>query len=146
MFRGYYEHSIDHKGRVSFPARFRDVLTESYTEAMVLTHFKDSVFCYPREEWEALEGKIAKLSQFQKEVQSFQRYFLSGASEVSIDKQGRILLPQHLREQAGIDKDIVFVGMLKKIEIWSKERWQQVFEESKSQIEDISDVVAGLGI
>lgn len=146
MFRGFYEHNIDYKGRVSFPAHFRELLLDQYSEKLIMTHFQDCLVCYPQDEWEILENKIAGLSQFKKEVQVFQRYFLSGATEVSLDKQGRVLIPGHLRDHAALEKELVFVGMLKKIEIWSKARWKTAFEDSKDKIDDITGVLSELGI
>lgn len=146
MFRGQHEHTIDTKGRVSVPSHFRDLITEHYADSVILTRFNDSLVCYPLDEWAQLEKKIAQLPQMKPEVQVFQRFFLSGATQCQLDKQGRILIPAFLREHAGIEKDVVFVGMLKKIEIWSKSRWDIAFEESKKQFGSMSAVLSDLGI
>ena len=146
MFRGQYEHTIDAKGRVSVPSHFRELIAENYTDALMLTRSKDCLVCYPHEEWMQLEKKIAQLPQLKPEVQIFQRFFLSGASACSIDKHGRILIPAFLRQHADIQKEVVFVGMLKKIEIWSKSAWEAEFERSKQQFADMSAAMADLGI
>ncbi|MCI5071407.1 division/cell wall cluster transcriptional repressor MraZ [bacterium] len=146
MFRGQYEHTIDTKGRVSVPSNFRDLIQENYSEALVLTRFNDCLVCYPQEEWDALEKKIAQLPQLKPEVQVFQRFFLSGASNCQFDKQGRILIPAFLRQHAAIEKEVVFVGMLKKIELWSKDRWDKAFAESQEKFSAMSSVLSDLGI
>lgn len=146
MFRGRVEHTIDSKGRLSIPSRFRDVLTEKYSETLVVTNFDRCLVAYPPEEWEALERRASALPQLKREVKAFQRYFISGATECPLDRQGRILIPPSLRTYAALERDVVLVGMLKKVEIWSKERWEEVFHQSQKNFEEISDVLAELGI
>lgn len=146
MFRGRYEHTIDGKGRLSIPSRFRETLAEKYSEVLIVTNFDRCLVAFPREEWEALERKAAALPQLKREVKAFERYFISGATECGLDAHGRILLPPTLRTYADLAKDVVLVGMLKKIEIWSKDRWSAAFEQSQKNFEEISDVLAELGI
>lgn len=146
MFRGRYEHTIDGKGRLSIPSKFRDILAEKYSDTLIVTNFDNCLVAYPREEWEVLERKASALPQLKKEVKAFQRYFISAATECPVDAQGRILLAPTLREYAKLDRDVVIVGMLKKIEIWSKDRWSDVFAESERGFEEYSDVLAELGI
>ncbi len=146
MFRGRYEHTIDGKGRLSIPSRFREILSEKYSETLILTNFDRCLVAYPREEWDALERKVAQLSHVKREVKAFQRYFISGAAECPLDAQGRILIPPAHREDARLERDVVVVGVLKKIEIWSKERWSEVFSQYQKSFEEISDVLAELGI
>lgn len=119
MFMGEYNHSIDAKGRIIVPAKFRELLGDVF----VVTQGLDGcLFVYPDEEWEKFVKELRELPG-SKEARQLQRYFMAGAALVEVDKQGRILLPLKLREQAKLEKDIVFVGVLSKIEIWSKERW-----------------------
>lgn len=119
MFMGEYNHSIDAKGRIIVPAKFRESLGDEF----VVTQGLDGcLFVYPDEEWEKFVKELRGLPG-SKEARQLQRYFMAGAALVEVDKQGRILLPLKLREQAKLEKDIVFVGVLSKIEIWSKERW-----------------------
>jgi len=146
MFRGRYEHTIDGKGRLSIPSRFREILTDKYTETLILTNFGRCLVAYPLEEWEALERKAAALPQLKKEVKAFQRYFISGAGECPLDGQGRILIPPSLRTCAELERDVVIVGLLRKIEIWSKPRWQEAFSQSQESFEENSDVLAELGL
>ncbi|MDY6854334.1 MAG: division/cell wall cluster transcriptional repressor MraZ [Thermodesulfobacteriota bacterium] len=148
MFRGRYEHTIDPKGRVSLPVKFRDILNERYDDRLVITNFDSCLAAYPYDEWTLLEEKVSSLSMLNKDVKSFLRFFISGAAECSIDKQGRILIPPVLREYAKLEKDIVFAGVIKKIEIWSKDRWEQAFAIAKDDFDKVSKNLEGwdLGI
>jgi MraZ protein len=146
MFRGRFEHTIDGKGRVSIPAKFRELLAEKYDDRLVLTNFDRCLVSYPFEEWQVLEEKVSSLSMIKKEVKAFQRFFISGAAEVPIDKLGRILVPPTLREYAQLERNVIFAGLGKKFEIWSKERWQEEIKRSQEDFESMSDALAGLGI
>ncbi len=146
MFRGRYEHTIDAKGRLSIPSRFRDILSQKYSDTLVITNFDHCLVAYPQEEWESLERRAAALPQLKREVKAFQRYFISGATECPLDRHGRVLISPVLRSYAQLEKDVVLVGLLKKIEIWSKPLWTKVFEESQKSFEENSDVLAELGI
>ncbi len=125
MFRGSFEHSVDSKGRVSVPSKFRDILAERYDGRLVLAMDLDRCLTvYPLEEWEQLEEKIKGLPMMQKEVKDFMRFFFSSATECELDKQGRILIAPALRERAGINKSVVLVGIINKIEIWDSVMWK----------------------
>ena len=144
MFRGSFEHSVDAKGRVSVPSRFRDILAERYEGRLVLTmDFDKCIMAYPLEEWERVEEKIKSLPQSQKEVKDFTRFVFSNATECELDKQGRILIPPALRERAGINKGVVLVGIINKIEIWDPKAWQ---ERQAQNGEKISEALAALGL
>lgn len=119
MFMGEFDHSIDSKGRIIIPSKFRDDLGDEFVITMGLD---GCLFVYPKEEWQNFVKELMKLPGTQ-EARKLQRYFMAKAAACEADKQGRILIPAKLRESAGLDKDIVFVGVLNKIEIWSKERW-----------------------
>lgn len=120
MFMGEYDHTIDAKGRIIIPSKFREQLGEEF----VVTQGLDGcLFGYPKEEWEHFVTELKTLPG-NKEARQLQRYFMAGAAACEVDKQGRILIPTKLREQAGLAKDVVFVGVVSKIEIWSKERWE----------------------
>jgi MraZ protein len=121
MFMGEFNHSVDAKGRIIIPSKFREDLGDQF----VLTLGLDGcLFAYPYSEWEIFVEKLKTLPGT-KEARQLQRYFMAGAAACEADKQGRILIPAKLRESAGLEKDIVFVGVLNKIEIWSKERWDK---------------------
>lgn len=144
MFRGRYEHTIDGKGRTSIPSKFREILASNYDERLIITNFDNCLWSYPAAEWQVIENKVAALPQFREDVKALQRFFISAATECPIDKQGRILIPPTLRTYAGLEKEIVFVGMTKRIEIWSRERWGKDFE--KSQTLAVSGNLGDLGL
>lgn len=146
MFRGRFEHSLDAKGRVSIPSKFREVLTTNFDERLIITNFDNCLWAYPTAEWQKIEDRVSALPQFKPEVKALQRVFISAATECPIDKQGRILIPQTLRDYAGIERDLVFVGMTKRIEIWSIERWGKVFTESQDDLSKMAEKLAELGI
>jgi MraZ protein len=117
---GEFDHSIDSKGRIIIPSKFREDLGDAFVITMGLD---GCLFVYPNEEWQAFVNELSKLPGT-KEARQLQRYFLAQAAECETDKQGRILIPAKLRESAALEKDIIFVGVLRKIVIWSKERWE----------------------
>ncbi len=141
-----FEYTIDDKGRTSLPAKFREVLSSNYDERLIITTFDNCLWAYPVAEWQAIEEKIAALPQFKPEVKALQRVFVSGAVECPLDKQGRLVIPPTLRDYAGLKKEIVFVGMTKRIEIWAKEKWQNVFNASQIKIESESSDLSNLGL
>ena len=141
MFMGEYNHTIDTKGRLIVPAKFRELLGDEF----VITRGLDGcLFVYPKEEWEAIEVKYREVSQFSKDARKFARFFFAGAAACEVDKQGRILLPAVLREFAGIEKEIVLAGVVSHIEIWSKERWQA--ESSYDDMDEVAEHMASLGL
>ena len=146
MFRGRFEHIVDSKGRVSIPAKFRELLGEKYDDRLILTNFDRCLVAYPYEEWRVLEERVSSLSMVKKEVKAFQRFFISGATECPIDKLGRILVPPTLRDYAQLGRNVVFAGMLRKFEIWSKERWLEEIKRSEVDFDGMGEALADLGI
>jgi len=134
MFRGRSKHTLDSKGRLAIPARFKETLDQRGDDCLVVTNHdtgRDTcLWAYAREDWRVIEEKAANLPQFHPAANTYFRYFISGAVECPI-KQGRITIPIGLREIAGLDKDIVLVGELKKFEIWDKEKWEKEFQRAK---------------
>ena len=144
MFRGSFEHSVDAKGRVSVPSKFRDMIAERYEGKLVLTmDYDNCITVYPLEEWERFEEKVKALPQTQKEVKEFMRFLFSTATECELDKQGRILIPPALRDRAGISKTVTVVGIINKMEIWAKSAWD---ERRSLNGDKVGDVLSSLGL
>ncbi|HWP35498.1 MAG TPA: division/cell wall cluster transcriptional repressor MraZ [Thermodesulfobacteriota bacterium] len=146
MFRSRYAHTIDSKGRLSIPARFREILAERYDDRLVLTNFDRCLVAYPYAEWQAIEEKLASLSIVSPEVTAFTRFFISGATECEIDKLGRILIPQVLREYAKLEKDVIIAGQLKKFEIWARPLWEEELAQSRQRFGELRGALADLGL
>src|SRR3989338_4062440 len=146
MFRGRFRHAIDTKGRLAIPVKFREVLSGSYDERLIITNFDQCLWAFPVSEWQELEKKVAALPQFLEEVKALQRVFVSSAVECPVDRQGRILIPSELREYAAIERDVILVGMTKRLEIWARERWDVVFNSSQQKLESLGAKLAELGL
>ncbi len=146
MFRGRYSHTIDTKGRVSIPAPFREILISSYEETLVITNLDKCLVAFPLQEWAAVEARTKELSMLQKDVRAFIRYFYSGAVECKIDRQGRVLVPPSLREFARIDKEVMLVGAVNRIELWGKEAWDEYIRQSEADFETIAAKLSEFGI
>jgi len=144
MFRGQFEHAIDAKGRTSFPSRFRDVLAASGDLRLILTRalFDRCLHLYPMRAWEELEAKVAEMPQFDANVVAFRRMYLSAAVECDLDKQGRILVPPSLRDYAELSKEVVWAGMGKTAELWSKERWQSAQSLSEADLQSFKTAIS----
>ena len=120
MFMGEYNHTVDTKGRLIIPTKFRDGLGEEF---VVTKGLDGCLFAFPQVEWQAFEEKLRTLPLNQKDVRRFVRFFVAGATPCEVDRQGRILVPATLREFAHLEKDVVLAGMVNRVEIWSKDRW-----------------------
>ncbi|NTW97096.1 MAG: division/cell wall cluster transcriptional repressor MraZ [Oscillochloris sp.] len=143
MFLGEFDHSIDDKGRVAIPARFREELAEG----MVLTRgFDQCLQAFPRQVWQQLAQKVSSLSLGSPEARNLRRILFSNAAEVEVDRQGRILVPQNLREYAGLGEQVVITGMDTFFELWSADRWRAVMEQLDNGGAGIAEQLAALGI
>ena len=143
MFVGEYSHNIDAKGRIIIPAKFREHLGEQF---MITRGFEGCLFVYPMDVWEELADNLSKLPSNQKSARHLQRVFLSGAAEAEPDKQGKVLITPNHREHAGLSKEVVIIGVSKRVEIWDAQRWRDYsqneeemsVEEAAESIEEIS--------
>ncbi len=146
MFRGRYEHAIDSKGRISIPSKFREILHEKCDDGLVITNYDHCLLAFPREEWiNRVEEKVKSLPLLKKEARTFLRFFYSSGIDCPIDKLGRILIPQTLRDYANLQKEVILVGEGMKIEIWNKLFWEEEFRKSQEGFEQIGDTLAELG-
>lgn len=141
MFMGEYNHTIDTKNRLIIPSKFREALGDEF---VVTKGLDGCLFVYDNDAWAEFEEKLKGLPLTNKEARTFVRFFLAGAAGVEVDKQGRILVPLVLKEFAGINKDVVLVGVASRIEIWSRERWEDA--SSYEDMEDIAEHMAELGL
>ncbi|MDF2504529.1 division/cell wall cluster transcriptional repressor MraZ [Clostridium sp.] len=140
MFIGEYQHAIDSKNRMIIPSKFREELGSAF----ILTKGLDGcLYAYTMDEWKVLETKLKKLPLTNRNARAFVRFFFSGANEISVDKQGRALVPQNLIEYASINKEIVSIGVSTRIEIWSKEKWND-YNESDIDMDGIAEQMSEL--
>jgi len=136
MFMGEFQHTIDDKGRIIIPAKFREALGANF----IITRGLDNcLFVYPREEWNALEQKLKQLPMMKSDARAFTRFFFSGASECEWDKQGRVNVPANLREYAKLDKDCIVIGVSNRVEIWDKATWQAYNQQSQESFNEIAE-------
>lgn len=141
MFRGRYEHALDAKGRTSLPARFRDVLSERGESRLVLTTgLEPCLVAYPMGEWLDFEERLAKLPQFDPNVTMLRRIYVSGAVECDLDKLGRLLIPAGLRDHAALGRQVLWAGMGRYVELWSKAR----FDGLQSAVGDDAELRANM--
>ncbi|MBE5862748.1 MAG: division/cell wall cluster transcriptional repressor MraZ [Lachnospiraceae bacterium] len=141
MFMCEYSHTVDTKGRLIVPAKFREVLGDAFVICKGLDH---CLYIYSNEDWEAFANQLSSLPLTNKAAREFVRFFLSGASQVEVDKLGRILVPSSLRSFAGLDKDVVLAGVGHRIEVWSKEKWEG--ESGGDDMDEIAETMDQLGI
>lgn len=141
MFMGEYNHTVDAKGRLIVPSKFRENLGDEF---VVTKGLDGCLFVYDNNEWNAFEEKLKTLPLTNKEARQFVRFFLAGAASLEVDKQGRILLPANLREFAGLDKEAVLIGVASRIEIWSKERYEGAV--SYGDVDEIAEHMTELGL
>ena len=146
MFRGRSVHTLDAKGRVRIPSRFREILKTQFDDRFIITNLDRCLIAYPLREWEKIEEKLGDLSFVRQDVKAFQRFFISGATECNFDKQGRVLIPQTLREHACLERETVLAGMVKSFEIWSKPLWDEEIKRSHENFGQITATLAELGI
>ena len=133
MFRGQFLHTIDAKGRVSLPSRYRDSIAVDACLVVTPAPFEPCLHVYPLQEWERFETKISEFSNWDDDVVRFRRLYVSAAIECEIDRTGRVLIPQHLREKAELEKEVLWAGMGRIAEMWSKARWDEALSMTSEQ-------------
>ncbi|OQX18647.1 MAG: division/cell wall cluster transcriptional repressor MraZ [Desulfobulbaceae bacterium A2] len=145
-FRSRSEHMLDDKGRLSIPTRFRDVLREAGEETLVITNWQQCLKAFPASEWEKFEAKLLGEGRSQSGLSQFVRYAISGVSECTLDRQGRVLLPPALRQEFNIEKEVVLNGMLDHFEIWERAAWQQETRQARGNFSSFQEGLSNLGI
>ena len=143
MFIGEYSHNLDEKGRLAVPKKFRTALTKG---AVVTRGLDNCLFLYTKAEWKILAGKLASLPFSQAKSRAFARLMLAGAMDVSIDKQGRIIIPEYLRTFAGLSKEIIVAGLYNRLELWDQKAWSQYSAKAEKESTDIAEQMGELGI
>lgn len=143
MFIGEYEHSVDAKGRVIMPAKLREDIGENF---IVTKGLDGCLFAYSKKEWSNFEEKLKTLPLTNKNARDFVRFFLSGAVECEIDKQGRFLIPSNLRTYASLEKEINIIGVGTRVEIWNRESWKNYSSEENISADEIAENMTMLGI
>ena len=141
MFMSEYNHTVDAKGRLIIPSKFRESLGDEF---VISKGMDGCLFVYANDDWKAFEEKLTSLPLINKEARQFARFFLAGAAQVEVDKQGRILLPASLRSFANLDKDVVLVGVGSRIEIWDKEKYEAL--SADENMDDIANAMEALGL
>ena len=142
MFVGQYNHSMDAKGRVALPAKFRAELKK----AVVTKGLDNCLFVYPKKEWDKMAEKLAALPVAKANTRAFSRLMLAGAMEIEFDKQGRVILPEYLRNFAGLKKDVVVAGLYTRLEIWDQEAWLKYQKEMEKNSNEIAENLNELGV
>lgn len=145
-FRGRSEHTLDDKGRLNFPSRFRQVIRSYDSSDLMITTWGKHLRAYPVTEWEKLENKLLSQGREQPGMASFVRLVVSAITECSLDKQGRLLLPMSLRNDTNIDKDVVLTGMVDWVEIWDKDAWLVEHQATRDNFDSFEERLAKLGI
>ncbi len=143
MFIGEYRHTIDEKGRIALPAKFKNALKDG---AVVTRGLDNCLFLYPKLEWVNLASRLASLPISQADNRAFARLMLAGAMDVFLDKQGRIVLPDYLRQYAGLGREVVLTGLYNRLEIWSREVWEQYSKNTEKTGADIAERLGQLGV
>jgi len=146
MFRGCFEHTIDDKGRLSIPAKFREALESAFSAPLFLTRKDDCLVAYPSDEWRLLESKMNALPSFDPKVVAFRRFFVAPAQECPLDKAGRILVPPLLRSFAALERDVVLAGMGNHLEVWSKERHDAAIQAAQADFPTLAQAMGALGL
>jgi MraZ protein len=140
MFYGEYEHTLDNKGRVIIPSKFREIFKENYVEKFFITRGLDQcLFVFTEETWKIQEKKFRERPFTKGEARRFNRLYFSGACEVVCDKQGRVLIPDYLKTYASIGQDVMVIGVSDRIEIWAKGKWNEFYEANKESFEDLAE-------
>lgn len=143
MLIGEYNHTIDTKGRMALPAKFRQVFKSG---AVITRGLDNCLFIYPKKDWQVLATKLAALPISQAKTRAFARLMLAGAMDVSLDKQGRVNLPDYLTNYAKLNKKVVVTGLYDRLEVWDENEWSKYRQQTESSSSDIAEALGELGV
>lgn len=143
MFVGEFQHTLDPKGRLILPSKFREALSDGL---VMIKGFENCIFIFSRAEWPKVEDKLRALPLLKKQARMLSRYLFSGTSEDKPDKQGRVMVPQNLRDHAELEKEIVIIGVANRLEVWSKANWERYSAEAKSSYEEVAEELADIDL
>ncbi len=143
MFYGDYDHTMDNKGRVSFPAKFREKMSGTF---YITKGLDDCLFVFPEEQWRQIEAKLTALPLTSQNARNFVRQFFSGAMETTLDKQGRVMINLKLRQHASLEKEVSIIGVGNRIEIWNSQKWLDFSQDEEMSFENNAHALAELGI
>jgi len=143
MFIGEYNHNLDSKGRMAIPAKFRNLLKKG---AVVTKGLDNCLFLYPKEKWEEMARKFADLPISQSKARAFARHLLAGAAQVEFDNQGRITLPDYLRQFAGLKKKVIVAGLYDRLEIWDETNWNKYKKDAEKDSSNIAEALGEMGV
>lgn len=143
MLAGEYQHALDDKNRLTMPARIREALGERF---MATKGLEKCLFVYPHVEWARVEERLRQVSFTRADARQFLRLFFSGAVECEVDKQGRILLPTNLVDYAGLERDVVIIGVASRVEIWSKPEWERYRQDAEASYAALAESIVDLGL
>ncbi len=143
MLLGEFQHTLDQKGRMAIPAKFRG----EFSDGAIITRGVDKcLFVFTPKEWRSLADKLTSLPLAQSNSRAFARLMLAGAVDVNVDSQGRVLIPEYLKEYAGLEKEVVVTGLYDRVEIWDKDKWNKYKKQTEDSSEDIAEKLSELGI
>ena len=143
MFIGEYNHNLDDKSRLAIPVKFRTILKVG---AVITKGLDNCLFLYSKKQWEKIAKKLSELPVSQSKARAFSRLMLAGAMEVDFDKQGRINIPEYLKEFSNLNKETIIAGLFDRLEIWNKKEWQKYKSKTESKSSDIAEALGELGV
>lgn len=147
-FSGKYYYTVDPKGRIIIPAPFREIITSNYSSKLYITNapFDNCLYIYPMEEWNKLQDQVRTKPRSDEAIRFFLRRVIASAVEIEMDKQGRVLVPAALREDASINSNVVMAGQIERIELWDRSEWDLLFDPSKIDRKAVEEKLAGYGL
>jgi len=146
VFRGHFRHTVDPKGRLSIPAKFRELLADGFGEKLVIAPNGNALDVYPERNWIELVERVNRLPRLDPHRRMYHYQYLSGGQDVTLDPQGRIQIPQDIRQSEGLMKDVLIIGMTEKFEVWNRERWPHFARDNSMPLDQLLEELAKKGV